>query len=157
MAGSPPDLEAAETADKGHGRIEVRRLALSRESVPYLQWPGAAQVCRIERTRQVAGKSSHEIAYAITSLARERAGPEDLLALVRQHWSIENRLHYRRDVALREDHSRIRTGNAPQVIAALRNTVLCLVQAMTGPLTAIRETFAQNRLDAIALAKQGFL
>jgi predicted transposase YbfD/YdcC len=153
----PPDLEYAETTDKGHGRLEVRRLALSREVVPYLQWPGAAQVCRIERTREIAGKTSREIAYAITSLSRERAGPDRLLALARQHWSIENRLHYRRDTALGEDASRVRSGNAPQALAALRNTMLRLVEAMPGPLTAIRETFAENRLDAITLAKRGFL
>lgn len=156
-AGPPPDREYAETIDKDHGRIEARRLALSREVVAHLQWPGAAQVCRIERTRELAGKTSREIVYAITSLPRERAGPEELLALVRQHWSIENRLHWRRDVALREDASRIRSGNAPQALAALRNTMLRLVEAMPGPLSAIRETFAENRLQAIALAKQGFL
>jgi len=126
--------------------------------VPHLQWPGAAQVYRIERTREIAGKkTSQEISYAITSLTRERAGPEHLLALARGHWSIENQLHYRRDVALGEDASRIRSGNAPQALAALRNTMLRLVDAMPGPLTAIRETFAKNRLDAIALVKQGFL
>mgnify|MGYP000350806939 CR=1 FL=1 len=48
-------------------------------------------------------------------------------------------------------------GNAPQALAALRNTMLRLVDAMPGPLTAIRETFAENRLDAIELVKQGFL
>lgn len=123
----------------------------------YLDWPGAAQVCRIERTREVAGRISREVSYAITSLGREVAGPDDLLALIRQHWSIENRLHWRRDVALREDASRVRSGNAPQALAALRNTMLRLVDAMPGPLAAIRETFAENRLDAITLAKQGFL
>ena len=125
--------------------------------MPHLQWPGAAQVCRIERTREIAGKTSREISYAITSLTRKRAGPEHLLALTRGHWSIENQLHYRRDVALAEDASRIRSGNAPQALAALRNTMLRLVNAMPGPLTDIRETFAENRLDAIALVKQGFL
>lgn len=114
-------------------------------------------MCRIERTREIAGKTSREIAYAITSLPRERAGPDRLLALARQHWSIENRLHYRRDTALGEDASRVRSGNAPQALAALRNTILRLVESMPGPLTAIRETFAENRLDAIALAKRGFL
>lgn len=114
-------------------------------------------MCRIERTRELAGKTSYEIVYAITSLPRERAGPEQLLDLVRQHWSIENRLHWRRDATLREDASRIRCGNAPQALAALRNTMLRLVEPMPGPLTAIRETFAENRMDAIALAKNGFL
>ena len=99
-AAPPPDIEYAETVEKGHGRIVARHLALSREVAPHLCWLGAAQVCRIERTR-------------------ERAGPEALLTLVREHWGIENRRHYRRDIALREDAIRVRTGNAPQAIAAL--------------------------------------
>lgn len=135
----------------------MRRIATSREIAPYLGWPGAAQVCRLERRREIAGKSSREVVYAVTSLPRERAGPDSLLALVRQHWAIENRLHWRRDVILREDASRVRSGAAPQALAALRNTVLRLVHARPGPLTAIRETFAENRLQALALAKKGFL
>ena len=156
-ADPPPDIEYAETIEKGHGRIEVRRLALSREVAPHLGWPGAAQVCRIERTRERAGKISRAVSYAVTSLPRARAGPEELLALVREHWGIENRLHYRRDVALREDASRIRTGNAPQAVAALRNTMLRLVHSLPGPLAAIREAFAEDRPHAIATAKYGLL
>jgi predicted transposase YbfD/YdcC len=155
--GPPPDLEQAETVEKGHGRLEVRRIATSREIAPDLGWPGVAQVCRVERRREIAGKSSREVVYAVTSLPRERAGPDSLLALVRQHWAIENRLHWRRDVILREDASRVRSGAAPQALAALRNTALRLVHARPGPLTAIRETFAENRLQALALAKKGFL
>ena len=156
-AAPPPDLEEAETVDKGHGRIERRRLWLSREVVPCLHWPGAAQVCRIERTRERAGKTSREISYAITSLPRARADASDLLNLVRQHWSIENRLHYRRDTAMREDASRVRSGNAPQALASLRNTALRLIHHIPEPLPAIRETFAENRIKAIALVKNGFL
>lgn len=155
--GPPPDLEHAETVEKNHGRIEVRRITTTREIVPHLAWPELAQVCRIERSREIKGKVSHDIAYAITSLARERAGPDDLLALVRRHWSVENQLHWRRDVGLREDASRIRSGTAPQALAALRNTVLRLARARPGPLAAVRETLAENRLDAITLATQGFL
>lgn len=114
-------------------------------------------MCRIERTREVAGKTSCEVVYAVTSLSRERAGPAELLALARQHWAIENRLHWRRDVALREDASRIRSGAAPQALAALRNTALRLVHPLPGPLNAIREAFAENRLQAIDLAQRGFL
>ncbi len=63
--GPPPDLERAETAEKGHGRIEWRSIATTREIVPYLAWPGLAQVCRIERRREIAGQSSCEVVYAI--------------------------------------------------------------------------------------------
>jgi predicted transposase YbfD/YdcC len=155
--GPPPDLRSAETTDKGHGRIEVRRLTATREIVPYLQWPDLAQVCRIERTREIAGKTSREVAYAVTSLAPERAKPDDLLALLREHWLIENRLHWRRDTALAEDACRVRSGNAPQALAALRNVVLRIADNQPGPLRAVRETFAENRADAIAAITQRIL
>ena len=156
--GPPPDVEYAETADKAHGRVEVRRLALSREVASHLGWPGAAHVCRIEWIRERAGKKSgRKVSCFVTGPARSRAGPAALLALVRRRRSIETRLHYRRDTALREDASRVRAGNAPQALAALRNTVLRRVRSLRGPLAAIRETFAENRLEAIAAAKDGVL
>jgi hypothetical protein len=51
----------------------------------------------------------------------------------------------------------VRSGCAPQALAALRNTVLRLARALPGPLAAVRQTLAENRLDAILLATQGFL
>lgn len=153
----PPDIEHTLTVEKGHGRIETRRLSLSRESAACLNWPEAAQICRIERTREHAGKISHEIAYAVTSLPRERAGPKELLALWRDHWRIENTLHWRRDVLLREDASRIRSGTMPQAIAALRNALLHLAQNQSQPLAATREAFAENRCAAITAVKRGIL
>jgi predicted transposase YbfD/YdcC len=135
----------------------MRRIATTGEVVPHLAWPGLAQVCRIERTRQIRGQTSREVVYAVTSLSRMRAGPADLLALTRKHWTIENQLHWPRDVILREDASRVRSGAAPRALAVLRNTVLRLLRHQPGPLTAIRETFAENRLCAITLATNGFL
>ena len=146
-----------QTVEKGHGRIETRQLTVSRECVAHLDWPGAARVCRIERTRERSGTISHEVAYAITSLSPEQADPDALLALWRDHWLIENRLHWRRDVILREDHSTIRSGTSPRAVAALRNTMLAIVHDSAEPLTEIREIFAENRLKAIAAAQQGFL
>jgi predicted transposase YbfD/YdcC len=151
------DLEFAHTVGKQHGRIEVRRIAVSREVVAVLDWPGLAQVCRIERTREVKGKMSREIVYGITSLSRAQAGPDALLALARDHWGIENRLHWRRDVILREDDSRIRTGAAPHAMAILRNTLLTLLHGFDRPTREVREIFAENRLHAIAHAMKGFL
>ena len=68
-------------------------------------WPGLAQVCRITRERIVRGKASSETAYAITSLTAGRAGAARLLALSREHWGIENKLHHVRDVTCREDQA----------------------------------------------------
>ena len=123
----------------------------------HLGWPGAAQVCRVERTRERAGVISHEVAYAVTSLPPEQADPDTLLALWRDHWLIENRLHWRRDVILREHHSTLRSGTGPRAMAALRNTVLAIVRDLAKPLTEIREIFAENRPKAIDAARQGFL
>lgn len=105
----------------------------------------------------MAGKQSQETVYVITSLTRQQATAADLLALNRQHWSIENRLHWRRDTGFAEDASRIRSGNAPHALASLRNTVLSLLQPFPIPTRAARQVFAENRLRAINLAVQGFL
>jgi len=147
----------ARTIEKGHGRIELRELAASSEIAFYLDWPGAAQVGRIHRMREVAGKQSQETVYVITSLTREQASPDALLALNRQHWRIENGLHWRRDTGFAEDASQIRRGNAPHALATLRNTVLRLLRPFPVPTRAARQVFAENRLRAIDLARQGFL
>ena len=77
----------------------------------------------MERTRRYKGRETVERAYAITSLPVERADAARLLSIWRGHWGIENRLHWVRDVVFGEDQSRVRTGSAPQLPAALRNLV----------------------------------
>lgn len=94
----------------------------------YSGWPGLAQVFRLTRTRTVSGRKTEEIAYGITSLPRDRADADRLLALVRRHWEIENRLHHVRDVTLGEDACRVRMGASPQMLAGVRNTVLHLLK-----------------------------
>ncbi len=153
----PPDLACTRTVEKGHGRIETRTLSVSRECAAHLGWPGAAQVCRVERIRETKGKNSREVAYAVTSLLPQQAGPGALLALWRDHWLIENRLHWRRDVILREDHSQARAGAIPQAMAALRNTMLHITRHTPGPLAAAREALAENRTAAIRAAQTGVL
>ena len=122
----PPGEAFAEVEHRTqHGdRIEIRRLQVASVQDEYFTWPGARQVCRIERTVTRRGKLSREVAYAITSLG-PRSGPPVLLRLWRGHWRIENQLHYVRDVTFGEDASSVRTGAAPQVLAALRNAVQC--------------------------------
>ena len=79
---------------------------MSEEVVAYLAWPGLAQVARVERRRWIRGRESVELAYLITSLPADEAAPEQLLQLIRDHWAIENRLHYVRDVTFLEDRCR---------------------------------------------------
>lgn len=89
-----------------------------------------AQVIRVERVRRSKGRESTEVSYFITSLSRDRADAVRLLALIRSHWHIENRLHHVRDVTLGEDASRVRCGSSPEVLAALRNVVIHLLESV---------------------------
>lgn len=124
----PPQV--AETVDCGHGRIEQRRLSASSALSDHELWPGLAQVFAIEREvrHEKSGKSSQEVVYGCTSLSKEQASAEVLLKLVRGHWTIENRSHWVRDVTFDEDRSQVRKGNIPQVMSALRNTVIGLLR-----------------------------
>ena len=103
------------------------------------QWKGLKQGFELTRERTVKGQTTVEVVYGITSLSRERADAQRLLQLTRRHWGIENGSHYRRDVTLGEDQSRVRKGSAPQILAGLRNSIIHLVQEVApGLATAIR-------------------
>jgi hypothetical protein len=145
--GPPPDLTVAETLEKGHGRIETRKIAVSAEAVPHLDWPGLGQIARLERTRRIGDKQSTEIVYLITSLGSNQAGPEQLLELIRNHWAIENKLHHVRDVTLNEDRCRVRAGARP--LATLRNTAIGMIRKLGRPIPEARENFREDRYDAI--------
>ena len=124
-------FETAETIDLQRGRREVRSIKVTSALSDYLQqdWPGVAQVAQLTRTvtTKKTGKTSVEVVYIITTLSRQQACPQRLLELIRGHWSIENGSHHVRDVTFLEDRSRLRTGNAPQILAALRNLVITLI------------------------------
>lgn len=147
----PPDLTQAETIEKGHGRIETRRLEATASIANHLAptWCGLAQVCRLTRQRIVHGKQSTETVYAITSLTADKADPARLLSLSRAHWGIENCLHYVRDVTYREDQARSNAGNAPQALAALRNTALTMLRRLGFRPVEGLEHFAEHRQQAI--------
>jgi predicted transposase YbfD/YdcC len=122
------DFRIAETTEKKHGRLEHRTLTVSTELQGYLDWPGAAQVFKLERhfTRLVDGHVTHEGVYGITSLTAKEAGPQQLLRLIRSHWGIENGLHYRRDETLREDWCHLKRGQAPRAMAVINNLIVGL-------------------------------
>jgi hypothetical protein len=91
-------------------------------------WPGVGQVCRLLHQTKRNGRWKVELHYKVTSLRPAQADAAQLLQLSRGHWAIENQLHHVRDVTLGEDASRIRSGAAPQAMAALRNLVLTIVR-----------------------------
>jgi hypothetical protein len=90
----------------------------------HLDWPGLAQVCRIQRWRRVGDVQEYEVAYAITSVPRAQADASRLLQWNRGHWRIENCSHYVRDVTLGEDACQIEKGQAPRIFSSLRNAVV---------------------------------
>lgn len=97
------------------------------------KWPGLAQGLEITRERREKGKTTVEVVYAMTSLHPEEADAKRLSGLVREHWGIENGLHYVRDVTLGEDACRVRKGAASQVLAALRNAIIHLLAGVDAP------------------------
>ncbi len=96
------------------------------------------QVFCLRRTTTVlaTGATRTETVYGVTSLRRAQASPARLLALVRAHWTIENRLHWVRDVTFDEDRSQIRQGAGPQVMATLRNLAISLLRLAGAALIA---------------------
>ena len=76
----------------------------------------------------VSQKNRTETVYGLTSLTPQQADPARLLSLSRGHWSIENRLHYVRDVTFDEDRSTVRRGRGAQVMASLRNLAISLLR-----------------------------
>jgi predicted transposase YbfD/YdcC len=147
-------FQQAETIDRRRGRIEHRLIKVSQEICPYLQaeWPGVTHVAQLTRTRTEKGETSVEVAYLICILPPEHHGPNDLLGLVRGHWAIENSLHYVRDVSEASDRSRIRTGHAPQLLAACRNVALTLIhRSGSSQIAASRRSFAYHPRRAFDL------
>jgi hypothetical protein len=120
----------------------------------YVDWPGAQQVFRLSRrvVTKRTGEVRRETVYGITSLGPGQITAAQLLGLVRQHWHIENRSHWVRDVTFGEDASQVRSGSLPQLMAALRNTVIGLLR-QTGAtnLAAARRYYAANPAAALAL------
>ncbi len=154
--GSVPDehRQAAQTVEVGHGRIEQRALTSSDVLAGYSTWPGLQQVFEVARetTEKKSGKERAETVYGVTSLRMERASAACLLGLVRAQWTIENRSHWVRDVTFEEDRSQVRSGNVPQVMAAIRNTAIGLLRLAgeTNIAAACRRMAAQPE-QALAL------
>lgn len=130
---APPASQVATASDKGHGRIEKRTLRTTTILTKHPDWAGLKQGFELVRERTEQGKKTVETVHGITSLSPERADAKRLLELTRGHWGIENRLHYKRDVTMGEDASRVRKGVAPQVMAALRNSIIHVLSDVVSP------------------------
>jgi hypothetical protein len=130
---TPPPGERFATAVSRRARrdrCEVRPLTSSAALASYVQalgWGGAHQGLRLQSGVMRKGKTTQMVRYFVSSLG-PHVPPATLLRLVREHWHIENRLQYVRDVTLGADASQVRSGSAPQLLAALRNALLGLLR-----------------------------
>lgn len=124
-----PDFITYDPPD--HGRIETRKIWTTTELNHYLHFPHVGQAFVIEREsiEKKTGKTSRDIAYGITSRKPSEANAQQLLAINRNHWSIENSCHYILDWNFDEDRSRIRTGYGPENISRLRRFAIGLIKA----------------------------
>ena len=125
-----PDTPVAQATqiNKGHGRIEIRTASLSDE-VAWLQerhqWPGLAAVGKITASRQVGDRTSVESRYYLLS---QTCSPERFNTIAREHWGIENRLHWMLDVVFNEDQARNRKDHCPENLALMRKLALNLAR-----------------------------
>ena len=126
MSFPPKDFETDRETNKGHGRLETRTITVSSQLKNFLDWPYLEQVFKLERrfVSLKTGEIQEQIVYGFTSLMREEITPLQLLAKTRSYWGIENGLHYRRDVTLREDYTRLTKGKAGHAMACLNNLIL---------------------------------
>lgn len=151
------DFQAAQTTNRGHGRLEVRTIQTSEMLNDYLNWPSVGQVYRLERkfswVRQGrVYKTSGEVEWGVTSLSRRVASPERLLTIRRRHWLIETGLHYRRDVTFHEDATRMTVGAAGHILSIVHDLVLGLLKTAGFTNAAQgRRWFGGHLPDAFAL------
>jgi predicted transposase YbfD/YdcC len=124
------EIPTCTTQDSDHGRTERRTIQLAPLGnylgYPTIDFPYATHGFLIERytTHHRSGKHSAYATLGITSLPTDLAHPAQVATFVRNHWHIENRLHWVRDVTYTEDHSHTRTANAPRVMATFRNLAI---------------------------------
>jgi predicted transposase YbfD/YdcC len=158
-AAPPPGAapQSCQTSEAGHGRFEWRRLTAIPVSEEACDWPGAAQVFRVDRVtwrcpRKGAPRYQSSTVYGISSLPRARAGAGQLLALTRGHWGIENRSHWVRDCLFGEDASQVATAGVARAMAALRTAAISLLRAHQEPSIArARRRLQAHPWDCLAL------
>jgi predicted transposase YbfD/YdcC len=115
------------TKEQTNGR-EIARTVKCVSVAAGINFPHAAQAIQITRKSRPLGtrKWSTETVHAVTSLTPSEGQPAQIGAWIRGHWGIENGLHWRRDVLWNEDHSQVRKGQAPRVMASLRNLAITI-------------------------------
>jgi predicted transposase YbfD/YdcC len=125
-------VSRASTVDGDHGRIETRDITVIHD-IDWLQknhqWPGLKSVVMVQSTREAGGKTECETRFYITSLVliASLIGP-----LIRDHWAVENSLHWVLDMVFRDDECRLRTDHAPANFTTIKHMALNLIRRAPG-------------------------
>ncbi len=144
--------QSFEQIEKGHGRLERRQITTSPDLNDYLRrdWGEVGQVFRVQRERTSKDKHSVEVVYGWTTLSQKRCSPQRLSQVIRAHWAVENRLHWRRDVTLGEDRCGVRFPPVAQMLAVINTVVLSLTDLHQIPNVARQLwRFASNPDEAL--------
>jgi predicted transposase YbfD/YdcC len=121
----------AKKVEKSHGRIEIRECWVTSdpEYIDYINPEGSWQKLRslaiVKATRVIEAEASSQIRFFISSV---KSGATRMMQLIRNHWEVENKLHWSLDVSFNEDNSRVRTGHAPENLALIRKMALNLLR-----------------------------
>lgn len=148
-----PGLRVHKTTERGHGREERREYYVApapAELIEAGQWAGLQSVMMVYRHREAAGKETDEVHYYISSLPPK---VKRLAKAVREHWGIENSLHWVLDVVFTEDDSRIRKGNGTEITAMLRRLALSILEQDTSLKSSLRGKRLQAGWNNNVLAK----
>jgi predicted transposase YbfD/YdcC len=146
-------LRVHKTTERSHGRDERREYYVApapKDLIESGQWAGLQSVVMVYRHREVAGKETDEVHYYISSLPPK---VKRLAEAIRDHWGIENSLHWVLDVVFSEDDSRIRKGNGPETTAMLRRLALSILEQDTSLKSSIRGKRLQAGWNDDLLAK----
>lgn len=122
----PAANRRAETVDKGHGRVETRRIEIAPASPVDTAWPHTFAACGVFRRREILRDGrvvdvQEETSLYVCTFAWTTHSPERVLGFVRGHWGIENRLHHRKDRSLDEDRNRASARGCGRVMCTLRS------------------------------------
>jgi predicted transposase YbfD/YdcC len=139
--------------EAGHGRIETRQhwsVSLADFAAPEVlkQWPHLVAIGRVESEAKIWDKSRKDIRYYLMSRSMRA---EELGQVVREHWQVENSLHYVLDVTFKEDDSRVRKGNGPENLAILRRLALSLMKQHPGKGSMKKKRFRAGLSDEFLL------
>lgn len=137
-----------------HGRVEQRSIEVIDMPWEYQNgYSAIKQLCRVTRVRhdKSNGHGATEVALLVTSLDKDQASARALLRANRTHWSVENNLHWIKDVIFEEDKSRVREGNSPVVLSMLRGFAHTILSSFSKKITETRRWFSMMRSRVIKL------